>query len=70
MIFIGTYYYWLKPNIIREVCEEQSLLKSVERYPIRDYPDTAERARLQKVVSDDNYSSCIGIRGVKGRLAP
>ena len=67
-IIIGLYaifVFILRPNIVREICDERSLHISVLLYPADVYPDTAERVSLQNNEYEKQYSTCIGLRGLK-----
>lgn len=61
----GIYQFWLKPNNIKSVCNEQALLSSVLKYPENQYVDTNERAKLQNEAYKNDYSACIGIHNIQ-----
>ena len=56
---ILVYFFILKPQVVRKVCDRYANDISVFVYPIDKYPDTDERGRLQSGLYEDTLNLCI-----------
>lgn len=54
-----------KPQIIKKVCDQQALERSVYGVPENKIPDTQQRDIVQTGLQKKYYESCVVLNGVK-----
>ena len=58
------YFLYLRPNVVKEVCDHEALKHSVFMYPRSDYPDMERRSGLQNDAYWEDYKDCLILNGV------
>lgn len=65
LIIFSFFQFVQKPKIIRQVCNQQALERSVYSAPESSVPDTDQRDIIQTGLQEKYYESCVVMNSVK-----